>query len=194
MLNQAIILCDCGGLFALILITILGSIIIPIPPDTLLIPMGFLNPDMVFIYAALVLIASLLGAAFGHFLGKKYGRAVLSAFFDTYEIKRIEHLIIKHGTAGIIIAGFSPLPYNLITIGAGVFAVPFVKLAVCSIISRGFRFFLIAVIIATVGDAAKDFLLSTDFFYLTLIICIVLAILYVLYWTVKSAFDKKFKR
>jgi len=47
MLNQAIILCDCGGLFALILITILGSIIIPIPPDTLLIPMGFLNPDMV---------------------------------------------------------------------------------------------------------------------------------------------------
>ncbi|MCL0041659.1 hypothetical protein M1N67_02265 [Peptococcaceae bacterium] len=42
-------------------------------------------------------------------------------------------MIIKHGTAGIIIAGFSPLPYNLITIGAGVFAVPFVKLAVCSI-------------------------------------------------------------
>ena len=182
-----------NGIVGLVIVSILGSVILPIPPDTLLIPLGLSNPDMVLCYAVIALIASLFGAAWGYLLGLKGGRMVLNKLFKAEEIRKAENLFAKHSTIAIIIAGFSPLPYNLITITSGVFMISFKKLVFCSIISRGTRFFLLAVIIIVMGESTREFLISYKFVYLIIIAATISLLLYGLYWIVKKTYKKPCK-
>ena len=58
----------------------------------------------------------------------------------------------------VLTAGFTPIPYKLITIGAGVFAVNFPVFMVASVLSRSARFFLVAWLIRRFGSSITGFI------------------------------------
>ena len=179
------------GLAGLLILAFLDSFILPVPTEALFIPLGLANPDLVLWYAFLTTIASLVGAAGGYLLGLKGGRPVLKRLFGAEDIRKMEKLFSKHGTMAIVIAGFSPFPYKVATITSGAFGIPFKKLMFWSLISRGTRFCLLAVIIIVMGESAREFLISPEFVHLLVAITIVGLLLYGLYWIVKKAHKKR---
>ncbi|MEK7069881.1 MAG: DedA family protein, partial [Patescibacteria group bacterium] len=51
----------------------------------------------------------------------------------------------------VFTAAFTPIPYKLITITAGLFQISFFQLIVASIIGRGARFFIVALVLKLFG-------------------------------------------
>jgi len=58
----------------------------------------------------------------------------------------------------VFTAGFTPIPYKIITISAGAFNINFLIFLMASIISRGARFFLISFLIFWFGKPIKVFI------------------------------------
>lgn len=119
----------------------------PIPPDVMLAPMSLAKPKRAWHYAAVATVASALGGAVGYLIGMfafdlvqpllhrhGYWDAFLKArgWFDTW------------GFWAVFLAGFTPIPYKVFTISAGVVAMPFLPFLVASLIGRGARFFLVS--------------------------------------------------
>ena len=132
----------------------------PIPPDVMLAPMVLAKPNYAWRFALITTIASVCGGMFGYLIG--------SFSFDI-----IEPWILKMGYAErfqnaqlwfeqwgvwvVFIAGFSPIPYKVFTIAAGVAAMAFIPFVLASMVGRGARFFLVAGLIYFGGEKMEKF-------------------------------------
>jgi len=143
------------GLFAL---AFAESSFFPVPPDILLIALALAEPESAFYLAAITTIGSVLGAAFGYFIGYKGGRPLLEKFVSHERISLVHRYFEKYEAWAIGIAGFTPIPYKLFTIAGGVFYINFFRVIVASIISRGTRFFLVGSAIYFFGDTIREYL------------------------------------
>jgi len=127
----------------------------PIPPDVMLAPMALAEPARAWRLAALTTLASVVGGLFGYFIGlfafdvvepllhdmgyyEKYLQA--KAWFDDW------------GFWAIFLAGFSPIPYKVFTITAGVISMSLLPFMIASLFGRGLRFFLVASLMAWGGE------------------------------------------
>ncbi len=146
-----------GGIASLILVSFLEASIFPIPPDTILIPMSILRPGKALLYALLATVFSSLGALLAHSLGHIFGRPLLEKIGNR-DLQRTEQLFQRYGAWAVGIAGFTPIPFKLATIAAGVFGIPKLTLLTAAIISRGLRFGSEAVIVILLGPSAVQFL------------------------------------
>jgi undecaprenyl-diphosphatase len=149
------------------------SIVNPIPPDPLLIGMSFINPNLALLYAALVTISSVLGALVGHWLGLRFGRPLVLKFIAAKKVDRVEAMFQKYGSWAILIAAFTPIPYKVFAITAGVLEMDRRPFIVASIIGRGARFFLLGGLILFFGEAIQKFI-ETRFELLTVLFSILL--------------------
>ncbi len=134
----------------------------PIPPDALLLPMCFAKPRKWFIYAFWCTLASVLGAIAGWLIGLYLWHAV-SGFFYAYVFKRetfeqMAEWYRQHGFWVIMLKGLTPIPFKLITISAGACHVPLPILIVAAVISRGARFFGLALLVRIFGERARPFI------------------------------------
>lgn len=130
------------GLIGLFILSFTDSFIQPIPPDTILLfaeKYGF-NPFVAFY---VTLISSILGGAFGYFLGLKLGHPVAVKLFGEKKLQKVENYLKKWEFFGVFLAAFTPIPYKLVTWGAGIFEMPFWQFILASTIGRGLRFALI---------------------------------------------------
>lgn len=146
------------GIIGLMVLSFVESSFFPIPPDVLLIPMAFMNRKLAIFYALATTVASVLGGIFGHILGRKLGKPILKRLFKEETINRVEKYFERYGGWSLAVAGFTPIPYKIFTISAGVFNVRIAILIIASIIGRGARFFLEGFIILFMGDTAKYYL------------------------------------
>ena len=151
-----------GGPWALAVISFAESSFFPIPPDILLIPLCLSAPKRAFRYASLCTAASVSGGMFGYAIGLLFFETVgqqivnfynLNGFFET-----VRGFYAEYTAGAVIIAGFTPIPYKVFTILAGVVQVNFPLFVVASIIGRGGRFFLVAALLRLFGDPMKDFI------------------------------------
>jgi len=149
------------------------SIVNPIPPDPLLIGMSFINPNLALLYAALVTISSVLGALVGHWLGLRFGRPLVLKFIAAKKVDRVEAMFQKYGSWAVLIAAFTPIPYKVFAITAGVLEMDRRPFIVASIIGRGARFFLLGGLILFFGEAIQKFI-ETRFELLTVLFSILL--------------------
>jgi len=140
------------------------SMIFPIPPDVMLVPMCVARPKSALRYAFWCSVASLLGGMAGYAIGHFAWEAVSDWFF-TYVpgvtddgFGRVQVLYDEWNFWVVFTAGFTPIPYKLITITAGVFEIAFPTFVVASAISRSARFFLVALMLRTWGEAAQEFI------------------------------------
>jgi membrane protein YqaA with SNARE-associated domain len=138
-----------GGLFIL---AFMESSFFPIPPDLLLIALTLLDPSLGLWFAAVCTAGSVIGGMFGYELGRYFGKPFLEKFVKKKKIEKVHKLFEKYEAWAIFIAGFSPLPYKVFTIAGGVFYINFKKFVVASVLSRGLRFFTIAIFLMLYGE------------------------------------------
>lgn len=173
------------GLIGLFFVSFADSSFFPIPPDVLLIPIGIANPDSVIWYAFITTAASVLGAIFGWFIGKKLGRPVLRLIISEEKIQKVEQYFTKYGPMAILISAFTPIPYKVFTIFAGISKIRLRVLVIWSIIGRGARFFLEAALIMALGANAKPFI-EENFTLITIVGSLVIVVAYVIYLIIRK--------
>ncbi|MCR9247900.1 MAG: DedA family protein [bacterium] len=136
----------------------------PIPPDVLLIALCIGDVKKSYRFALWCSIASLLGGIAGYGIGMFLWEHVQQFFFDyvpgvnEHSYERVQGLYEEWDFAVVFAAGFTPIPYKVITITAGVFAINFPMFVLASLIGRSARFFLVAWLFRRFGPSIKDFI------------------------------------
>lgn len=124
------------------------SIFWPIPVDVMLAPMALAQPQKAWRYATLATLFSVLGALFGYALGYALWEPVVQPFIVAvgYQDKIVlaEQWFQQWGIWVIFIASFTPIPYKVFTVTAGLLHMALLPFIVTSLIGRGLRFFLVA--------------------------------------------------
>ena len=149
---------------ALFTLAFLESSIFPIPPDVLLMALCLGMPRRSFVFAFWCSLASVLGGVVGYFIGyaaEPLGRWIIfdllhyGAAWDT-----VARLYADNAFIAILTAAFTPIPYKVFTIAAGVFheQVSLGTLVLASMIGRSARFLLVAGAIRVFGPAVKVYL------------------------------------
>lgn len=159
------------GSIALFIHAMVEAIFFPVPPDVLLIALAVGDHKKSYRFAAICLAGSLLGAVIGYSLGYYLWIGPNDSFtsfadfffnhipgFTIQVYESIRDIYNQWDFWAIFAAGFTPIPFKVFTITAGVFNIDFPVFIVASAISRGARFFLIAILIWKYGAKIKDFI------------------------------------
>lgn len=142
---------------ALFALSFAESSFFPIPPDVMLAPMSYANPQRAYRFALVCTIASVLGAIAGYGIGYLLFEAVGSKIigFLGYAGKEdsVKALYDEWGMLATLVAGFTPIPYKLVTIISGAMEYALLPFIAASAVARGARFFLVAWLFKTFGPA-----------------------------------------
>lgn len=141
---------------ALFILAFWESSFFPLPPDPLLIAMAVADPERAPLYALICTTASVLGAMLGYFIGKKGGRPVVNKLFKEKRVRAAEQLYQRHDVWAVGAAAFTPIPYKVFTITAGIARLRFWPFVLVSIVGRGARFFLVGLAVYFFGPAIQS--------------------------------------
>jgi membrane protein YqaA with SNARE-associated domain len=152
----------------------------PIPPDVLQIALSISRPRRSFYYATISGLGSVAGSLLGWIIGYFLWTALGQFFYDyvpgctpeNFQSVRLSYE--RWGFLAILGAAFTPIPFKVFTISAGIFKISVVVLLVASCIGRFARFFLVAVCLFFFGPSVKEFLdkyfgLATLVFFVLLV-------------------------
>jgi membrane protein YqaA with SNARE-associated domain len=131
----------------------------PIPVDVMLAPMALADRSRAWRYAANATIFSVLGGIAGYGIGYAAFESIQpwlaeSHYWEAYQTSR--QWFDLYGVWVIFIAGFSPIPYKVFTIAAGVATLNLPAFFLASLIGRGARFFLVAGLVVLGGDKLES--------------------------------------
>ncbi len=150
------------GTWALFLLAFSESSFFPIPPDVLLIALAVAVPKKSLKYALICSAGSVLGGCFGYLIGWQFMASIGSPIVDFYslgaKLEYIGALYNKYDAWAVGIAGFTPIPYKVFTIAAGVFKINFSVFVLTSLLSRSARFFIVGGLIYKFGPKIQDFI------------------------------------
>ena len=152
------------GAPALFVLSFAESSFFPVPPDVLLIALALSMPSRALFFAAICSVASILGGIAGYGIGWGLWEVVQNFFFDYipgfshHAFEKIREKYDLYSFWVVFTAGFTPIPYKVITISAGVFKINFPVFVLASAISRSARFFLVGWLIYKFGAPVKDFI------------------------------------
>lgn len=150
------------GTWALFLLAFSESSFFPIPPDVLLIALAVAVPRKSLKYALVCSAGSVLGGCFGYLIGWQFmagiGEKIISFYGLSAKVEYIGALYQEYDAWAIGIAGFTPIPYKVFTISAGMFHINFPVFIFASIVSRSARFFLVGGLIYIFGPQIQAFI------------------------------------
>ena len=165
------------GPIALFLLAFTESSFFPIPPDVLLIALALGAPAKSFRFALLCTIGSVLGGMLGFIIGMEFfelvGLKILQFYGIMDKFELVQECYRRYDAWFVGVAGFTPIPYKVFTIAAGVFKMNFFKFVIVSAFTRGARFFLVSVLIWKFGESIKRYI-DKYFNILTLLFVIIL--------------------
>ncbi|UEA16599.1 DedA family protein [Pasteurella canis] len=145
--------------FFLSFTSFIEAIFFPIPPDVMLIPMSMSKPQSAFRFALYTAVASVLGGAVGYGLGY-YALDFVQHYIQQFGYQQHWDTAIswfeQWGILVVFVAGFSPIPYKVFTICAGVMQMAFLPFLLTAFISRAARFLLVAKLAAWGGEKFAD--------------------------------------
>ena len=148
--------------FFLGFISFIESFIFPIPPDVIIIPMTIAKRKQWIKIALIATISSVLGACLGYFIGYVFFNEIGIKIFEFYGVDPSfwKNKISSEGGVFawitlLAIAGFSPVPFKLLTISSGFINFNLAYFIIVSLLTRGSRFFLIAFLIGNFGPTMK---------------------------------------
>ena len=169
--------------FYLYLISFFESIFFPIPTDIFLIPKALINKDRAVKLAIYTTIFSVLGGVAGYMIGyffyDEIGIQIIEKFNLIDEFNLFSKSINEYGYLFIFIAGFTPIPYKIAAITSGLVNISLVGFIFFSIISRGPRFIVEALLCKYLGKKAEKII--RDYSFLFTILLLILFILIIVY-------------
>ena len=127
----------------------------PIPPDVMLAPMSMGQPERAWRFAFITTITSVLGGLLGYLIGLfafEMIEPLLHEFHYHDKYLQAKSWFDEWGFWAIFIAGFSPIPYKVFTITAGVISMALLPFVIASLIGRGARFYLVAGLMSWGGE------------------------------------------
>ena len=178
--------------FYLGLVSFIESSFFPIPPDVMIIPMVIAKRDKFFKISLIAIIFSVLGAMIGYFIGYAFFNEMGVKIFEIFGSENAniftEKLANETGLlSGIIIlfiAGFTPLPFKIITISSGFVHFNFFLFIMTCFVARGLRFFLVAYLTYKYGSAIGPFLEKQGgkwTIIITIVVLVIFAVFYLIF-------------
>ena len=157
----------------------------PIPPDVMIVPMVISKKKEFIKIALIATIFSVLGALFGYYIGYSLNEIAIK-IFEFYGYEYSDAFKDKFTTGGgffawlgiLITAGFTPLPFKLLTISSGIIHFNLISFIFICTITRGLRFFLVAYLTYKFGEKIGPFLdkEGTKWSFIIAIILIVIGV------------------
>jgi len=137
----------------------------PIPPDVMIIPMVISKKNEFLRIALIATIFSVLGALFGYYIGYSLNEIAIK-IFEFYGYEYSDNFKEKFTSGGgffawlgiLITAGFTPLPFKLLTISSGIIHFNLMSFIFICIVTRGLRFFMVAYLTYKFGQKIGPFL------------------------------------
>ncbi|MEN6348552.1 MAG: VTT domain-containing protein [Syntrophomonas sp.] len=176
MFTQFIPVLQAYGPLGLVILAFAESSFFPVFPDFLLIPLCLANHERAPLYALLATLASAAGASFGYLLGKYIGKPILHRLASARTTERLEHAFQTYGAWAVLLAGLTPLPYKLFTISSGICAVHFPRFLAATLVGRGIRFFMEALLIMIAGQRGVGFI-KHNFGEATIVLALIILII-----------------
>jgi len=128
----------------------------PVPPDVMLVPMSLARPNAAWLYASVCTVASVLGGILGYAIGAilydSLGHWLIDLYHLSDKVEAFRSGYSEWGALIIIGKGLTPIPYKLVTITSGFAGFNVWLFVLCSIIARGMRFFVAAVLLNRYGE------------------------------------------
>ena len=167
----------------LYLISFFESIFFPIPTDVFLIPKALINKERAVKLAIYTTFFSVLGGVAGYMIGyffyDEIGIQIIEKFNLIDEFNLFSKSVNEYGYLFIFIAGFTPIPYKIAAITSGLVNIPLVGFIFFSVISRGPRFIVEALLCKYLGKKAEKII--RDYSFLFTILLLILFILIIVY-------------
>jgi len=137
----------------------------PIPPDVMIIPMVVSKRTEFIRIALIATIFSVLGAMFGYYIGYSLNEIAVKIFelygyeySNTFREKFTTGEGFKAWLGILFTAGFTPLPFKLLTISSGIIHFNLISFIFICVVTRGLRFFLVAYLTYRFGQKIGPFL------------------------------------
>lgn len=150
------------ALRSLAVVSFAESSFFPIPPDVMVVPMVLARRDEAYKIAAVCTISSVLGGmlgyAIGYYLFESVGQWLVNLYHMQARMEDLRLLYDQWGAWVILIKGFTPIPFKLVTIASGFFQYNFPIFVALATITRGARFFLIAWLLKRYGAPMQEFI------------------------------------
>jgi membrane protein YqaA with SNARE-associated domain len=131
----------------------------PIPPDVMLVPMSLARPQRAWLYAVVCTLTSVTGGIVGYAIGAglydSVGLWLMHLYGLTDKVEAFRASYAEWGAWIIIGKGLTPIPYKLVTITSGFAGYNVWLFILCSLIARGGRFFIVAVLLNRYGDVIR---------------------------------------
>lgn len=131
----------------------------PIPPDVMLVPMSLARPRRAWLYAVVCTLTSVAGGIVGYAIGAglydSVGLWLMHLYGLTDKVEAFRASYAEWGAWIIIGKGLTPIPYKLVTITSGFAGYNVWLFILCSLIARGGRFFIVAVLLNRYGDVIR---------------------------------------
>ncbi|MFN3409019.1 MAG: YqaA family protein [Limisphaerales bacterium] len=148
-----------GGKRALFGIAFIESSVFPVPPDVLLLALCVGAPKKSFRFALVCSLGSILGGLLGYAIGWGAWHAVKDFFipyiFPQAAFDKVQVLYQGNAFLAVLTAAFTPIPYKVFTVAAGVFEIALLPFLLASALGRSARFFLVAGLIYVFGARVK---------------------------------------
>jgi len=142
----------------LALLTCVESVVFPIPPDVLIIPMVLAARRQAWRIAAVATTASVVGGVLGYgagfFLYEEIGKPIIEFYGYAAKYDTFQGWYTEYGAWIVAAGGFTPIPYKVITIASGVAQLDLTTFMIVSVLSRGARFLIVS--FNNEGHLARD--------------------------------------
>jgi len=150
------------AVWALFAVALAESVFFPIPPDVLLIALSIARPKRALFFALVSTAGSLTGAvcgyALGYYLKEPIAMPLIRFLGLTETFEKVAGYYREYAAVAVALAAFTPIPYKVFTIGAGICRVNFWLFLLVSTIFRSARFLLLALLCYRFGERAKTFI------------------------------------
>jgi len=171
------------AVYILSLVSFTEATIFPIPPDPMLLSMGVAQPARALYFATVTAVSSIVGACFGYLLGMLlYGwlEPAIVYFGYAQSMLTVKQWFHDWGFWAIVFAGFTPIPFKIFTITAGLYKMNFLSFFFGACVGRSGRFYLLGAMLYYGGERFNRFLVkSMDWFAWVIIV----GIIFYCYWT-----------
>ena len=161
-------------------ISLIESIIFPIPVDPFLAGLTLAAPKKAFTFALFCTVGSVIGGVVGWLLGYFIGPSIENVllnipWFTNEKFIAVKSAYNENGMLIIFLGAFTPLPYKIITITSGMAGINIIGFVLMSLVGRGIRFFMVAYLTKYFGMPAllflqRHFLLSSSILGIAIIV------------------------